>query len=158
VCVPDAGAPRGGGAALRAGLRLDEAVRGFLAEQGSKRLAKEDLWRLIGGTLRLRLTAHAVAELPRECAQASEHDRAILAQRAESLYQWYDALAVEVGRPRNHARAALAAPPADERDSGASSRQAVWLGEHLDHLTEHLSALAEPAARLSELRRRPWWR
>ena len=56
---PDAGAPAG-----TAGVRLDEGLRGFLSEQGSKRIAKQDLWRLVGGSLRLRLTAHAVAEMP----------------------------------------------------------------------------------------------
>ena len=36
-----------------AGIRLEEGLRGFLAEQGSKRIAKQDLWRLVGGSLRL---------------------------------------------------------------------------------------------------------
>jgi hypothetical protein len=40
----------------------------------------------------------------------------------------------------------------------AGSRQAVWLCEHLDHLTEHLGELIEPAAAVAEVRRRPWWR
>ena len=56
--------PDGAMAAAVAGQRLDEALRGYLAEQGSKKLAKQDLWRLVGGSLRLRLTARAVADLP----------------------------------------------------------------------------------------------
>ena len=36
-------------AAVTAGIRLDEALRGYLAEQGAKRLSKEDLWMLVMG-------------------------------------------------------------------------------------------------------------
>src|SRR5580704_3320495 len=49
--------PDAGTAAVTAGIRLDEALRGFLAEQGAKRLSKEDLWMLVMATMRLRLTA-----------------------------------------------------------------------------------------------------
>ena len=62
---PDAGA-----AAVTAGIRLDEALRGFLAEQGAKRVSKEDLWMLVMATMRLRLTAYSLAGL-----QAPEHVR-----------------------------------------------------------------------------------
>ena len=58
------GGPVDGMAAVTAGLRLDDALRGFTAEQGTKRLSREELWRLVGGSLRLRLTAHAVADMP----------------------------------------------------------------------------------------------
>jgi hypothetical protein len=37
-------------AGVTAGIRLDEALRGFLAEQGAKRLSKEDLWMLVVAT------------------------------------------------------------------------------------------------------------
>ena len=53
---PDAGA-----AAVTAGIRLDEALRGFLAEQGAKRVSKEDLWMLVMASMRLRLTAYSLA-------------------------------------------------------------------------------------------------
>jgi hypothetical protein len=143
---------------LTAGLRLDEAVRGFLTEQGSKRLAREELWRLIGGTLRLRLTAHAIAQMPRDCASVDATDRIALAQRAEDLGRWYGRLADHMAPARNHAPGALTAPPADDDRSADASRQSVWLREHLDHLSDHLPALVEPATHVSEIRRRPWWR
>jgi uncharacterized membrane protein YccC len=50
-------------AAVTAGIRLDEALRAYLAEQGSKRMAKMDLWGLAMGSTRLRLTAYSVASL-----------------------------------------------------------------------------------------------
>jgi hypothetical protein len=102
-------APDGAGAAVTTGLRLDDALRGLLAEQGTKHIRKEELWRLVGGTLRLRLTAHAVVGLPR-----NEH-------------------------------------------GSASSPHAIWLCEHLDHLTDHLTELIAPATRVAKIRRRPWW-
>jgi uncharacterized membrane protein YccC len=57
--VPDAAF-----AAVTAGIRLDDALRLFLAENGTKRVPKEDLWRLVMATMRLRLTAHSLAVLP----------------------------------------------------------------------------------------------
>jgi uncharacterized membrane protein YccC len=50
-------------AAVTAGIRLDEALRAYLTEQGTKRLSKHDLWGLVLSTTRLRLTAYSVASL-----------------------------------------------------------------------------------------------
>jgi hypothetical protein len=50
-------------AAASAGIRLDDAVRGFLTEQGSKKLSKDDLWTLVNASTRLRLSAHTLAGL-----------------------------------------------------------------------------------------------
>jgi len=50
-------------AAVSAGIRLDDAVRGLLTEQGSKKLGKEDLWALVNASTRLRLTARSLAGL-----------------------------------------------------------------------------------------------
>jgi uncharacterized membrane protein YccC len=97
-------APDAGAAAVTAGIRLDEALRGFLAEQGAKRVSKEELWMLVMATMRLRLTAYSLAGL-----QAPEHlrpkhrgtgyARAALAQAAADLTGFYDRIAVLVGRP-----------------------------------------------------------
>src|SRR6202035_3755308 len=53
--------PDAGPAAVTAGIRLDEELRGFLAEQGAKHLSKADLWMLVMGTMPLRLTAYSLA-------------------------------------------------------------------------------------------------
>src|SRR6202035_3022059 len=50
--------------AATAAIRLDDAVRGFLTEQGSKRMRKEDLWALLNASSRLRLTADNLGRLP----------------------------------------------------------------------------------------------
>ena len=96
---PDAGA-----AAVTAGIRLDEALRGFLAEQGAKRVSKEDLWMLVMASMRLRLTAYSLAGL-----RAPEHlghkqhgtgyARTALTHATADLADFYERVAVLVGRP-----------------------------------------------------------
>src|SRR5262249_45818518 len=60
---PRAEAPDTAVAAVTAGIRLDDALRGFLAEQGTKRVSKDDLWSLVMATTRLRQTAYSLASL-----------------------------------------------------------------------------------------------
>ncbi len=60
-------------AAASATVRLDDAVRGFLTEQGSKRLSKEDMWTLVNASSRLRLAAHTLAGL-RTAVPAADGD------------------------------------------------------------------------------------
>ena len=57
------GAPDTGMAAVTASIRLDEALRAYLTEQGAKHLSKHDLWGLVMDSVRLRLTAYSVASL-----------------------------------------------------------------------------------------------
>jgi uncharacterized membrane protein YccC len=99
-------------AAVTTGIRLDEALRGYLAEQGAKRLAKEDLWLLVVGTMQLRLTATSLASL-QALEPASQHHpgmvraRAVLDHDMENLEDFYEQVAALVGRPAPHE----AAPP-----------------------------------------------
>jgi uncharacterized membrane protein YccC len=151
--------PVGGRAVMTAGLRLDAAVRGFLAEQGTKHLQREELWRLIGGTLRLRQTASSVAELPRACIGTDQASFDAIEQRADALLAWYDRLAAHIGRPRGGVTP-LAAPPnvGDGASDGGGSRGAIWLREYLEHLAQNTEVLTTPAMHVAEIRRRPWWR
>jgi hypothetical protein len=87
-------------AAVTAGIRLDDALRGFLAEQGSKRMDKNDLWHLVMATMRLRLTAYSLAGLPERAAPANgavDPDRQRLHDRATELIRFYDRVAGQVG-------------------------------------------------------------
>jgi hypothetical protein len=34
----------------------------------------------------------------------------------------------------------------------------LWVQEHLHHLSQSAQMVSEPALRVAELRRRPWWR
>ena len=91
-------------AAVTAGIRLDEALRGYLAEQGAKRMSKEDLWMLVTATMQLRLTCTTLAVL-----HAPEHGRhhhrgiaqarAALEHDTADLAGFYERVAVLVGRP-----------------------------------------------------------
>lgn len=154
-------APDGAIAAVTAGLRLDDALRGFIAEQGTKHIGRDELWHLVGGSLRLRLTAHAVAVLPRNDTPDLGRARRVLDDRTAILENWYGRLAAQVDRPRGRALDTLPPAPTPDRASAenvANSSQLVWLCENLNHLTEHLDELVGPAAHVAEIRRRPWWR
>jgi uncharacterized membrane protein YccC len=104
-------------AAVTAGLRLDDALRGYLAEQGAKRLSKDDLWQLVMASMRLRLTAHSLAGLrgpapPDKYADkyaGTYTDEACvrLQQRAAELADFYDRVAAQVGH-QGHAGPASA--------------------------------------------------
>jgi len=156
-------APDGAGAATAAGTRLDDALRGFLAEQGAKRVPQRELWHLVGGTMRLRLTAGAVAALPHGAADAHP-SRDFLARRAQLLADWFERLATEVGRPHRHTDPILEAPALDGEEPGVGAprsghaRSTFWVREHLRHLSDHLGDLVIPARHMAEVRRRPWWR
>ena len=143
--------------AAAAGARLDEALRGFLAEQGTKHIARQDLWRLVGGSLRLRLTARAIAELPGD-ASAIEAVRDPLEQRTSVLATWYEGLADLVDRPNHAAPRPLEPPTFAQVEHAPESYYGVWLCEHLSHLGEHLAELVRPAVEVARIRRRPWWR
>jgi uncharacterized membrane protein YccC len=156
-------------AAITAGIRLDEGVRGFLAEQGSKRVSSEDLWRLVMSTTRLRLTAYSLASLRPEHACAPQPDgaeppgmaetRVVLARTAGNLAEFYDQVALLVGRPvANQVIAPLRAPSLDELERAHHHAHLLWIRENLHHLGSRAPALAEPAARVAEQRRQPWWR
>src|SRR5262249_21143064 len=118
-------------ASVSAGVRLDDAVRGLLTEQGSKKLSKEDLWALVNASTRLRLTAHSLAELrpatpepgapavpgaaclpldgSAECAGAPAC--VSLRTAAAGLADFYATVAGTVSRPGHGRLAPVPAPP-----------------------------------------------
>ena len=117
-------------AAVSASIRLDDAVRGLLTEQGSKKLSKEDLWALLNASARLRLTANTLAGLrPPEpvpggppgaaCMPLEGSDEyagapacTALQSAASNLAGFYDQIADEVSHPSRSAEPPLIpAPP-----------------------------------------------
>jgi hypothetical protein len=155
------GAPPSAGPAIVAAVRLDDALRGFFAEQGAKRVPREDLWRLVAGTIRVRLTAYSLAGLPNPDTE-QDRFRGELSAQAGQLAAWYDHLASRLDRT-DHGSVPVLAPPGfrDPRDDGATAPElacALWVGEHLRHLTARLDELVEPATKVAALRHRPWWR
>jgi uncharacterized membrane protein YccC len=148
--------------AIAAGARLDDAMRGFLAEQGAKKLPKEILWRLGAGALRARLTGHSLAGLPNPAADP-DPVRSSLGAQADQVAAWYDYLASRLDRT-DHGTVPVLAPPRfrDPVAGGGTSvgdlGEALWVSEHLRHLTSRLADLVEPAQLVAAQRHRPWWR
>jgi uncharacterized membrane protein YccC len=175
--------PATAAAATTAGLRLDDAMRGLLTEQGSKRVAKEDLWALVAASARLRLTADtlrglrpaeldgqpgpACVPLPGSAEYAGAPACVTLRSAAAGLAGFYGQVADEVGRSRSDGdgpgdpgepdELALGAPPVLD-GTEASHPHLLWVHEHLHHLHRSAQTVGEPAMRLAEVRQRPWWR
>jgi hypothetical protein len=163
-------------ASANAAVRLEDAVRGFLTEQGSKRLSKEDLWALVHASSRLRLAAHTLAALRTE-TPASEGDftgaclplagsdeyagaPACVGLRmgAASLAGFYEAIADEIGRPGSGPLTQVPPPvtigPALPK-KGADAPQAISPAHELPHphllwVQENLHHLSVSARMVSE--------
>jgi hypothetical protein len=85
-------------------VRLDEALRGYLVEQGAKRLSKEDLWMLVVAAKQLRLTATSLASLQglepaRHLHPSMDRARAALERDMANLAGFYQRVAALVDRP-----------------------------------------------------------
>jgi hypothetical protein len=163
--------------AMAAASRLDDAVRNYLNEQGSKRLPKHELWTLVMAGVRLRLTAHSIALLPGlggTGAAGNGHlghlvPAQVAARReAADLGGYYERLAAQVGKPAlRHVppdapgvtgASAAVLPPCPGGEPGHFHPSTLWVHDHLKHLRQHSAAAAGPAEHLAALRRRPWWR
>jgi uncharacterized membrane protein YccC len=150
--------PDAGQRSLNIARRLDDALRGFLAEQGSKRVAKEHVWRLVGATLRIRLTAQSLSNLTPPEAVA-DPDRTGLLEDSIRLSGWCDGVAGELGRSSATAARELAAvATAEPQRPRLGSAYLIWIRNHLDHIQQHLAELAQPVAVIAERRAEPWWR
>ena len=151
--------PEGGQAALVAGLRLDDALRALLTEQGTKSMAKEDLWALVASAQRLRLTASSVAELPAPPATGSTG--AVLSDRARALEEWYRTVGTHIHRgwPPQLAPLDPLPPPGPEAGPPEYRRACqTYVDQHLRHLHRHHGEVIEPAGSLGRAVKRPWWR
>jgi uncharacterized membrane protein YccC len=167
-------------AAAGAGLRLDDAVRGFLTDQGSKRLSKEDLWTLVNASTRLRLTAHTLAGLRTTApAPGSGPGGACLPMTGSDAYAgapacsrlqssvaglagFYGAIADEVSRPGS-GELALVPPPAltgpavprHQEGDAPGTRDVASPADQLPHphllwVQEHLHHLSTSAQTVAE--------
>jgi uncharacterized membrane protein YccC len=171
-------------AAVTAGIRLDEALRGFLVEQGAKRLSKEDLWMLVVATMQLRLTSTSLASL--QALEPARHHhlrmaraRVALERDMADLAGFYERVAALVGRPAPHQVVLPVSVPAlvgldgnsgtvlpgGEANRGKLVRvitaphpHLLWVEECLKHLSSHAQAITGPASHMAEQRRLPWWR
>jgi uncharacterized membrane protein YccC len=171
-------------AAVSAGNRLDDALRLYLAEQGTKRASRQDLWSLVMATMRLRLSARSLAGLRAYCGPAGPAARpgsdgqpdsvAPILRMADDLADFYDRIAAQVGPPRRGqpvpspvpvpAGLAITAKTATDGTALAETVPAhhyphsMWVRELLQELGLHAPDIIQPAEHLARLRRVPWWR
>jgi hypothetical protein len=54
--------------------------------------------------------------------------------------------------------APLRVPELDGLERALHHAQLLWIREHLHHLGSHAPVVTEPAIRIAEQRRQPWWR
>jgi Fusaric acid resistance protein-like len=155
--------PARGLATVSASIRLSDALRSLLAEQGTTHIRKEHLWKLIGATMRLRLTALALARAQPARPGFEEAKDALTGWTAD-LVSWYERLALNLAGDGADDRVALeaalppVASPLDPTPGGVIPVRAMWIGQHLHDLRRHLADTIGPALELSAMRRRPWWR
>jgi len=143
-----------------ADMRLDEAVRGYLAERGTKRMPREHLWRLVTGTTRLRLTAQSLAGLPHPDAEPDPVSQALHAQSAQ-LALWFDELGDSLVGHAPLPAATLTPPELDTIAATASVSVlpcTLWVEQHIQHVNPHLAELVEAADELARQRALPWWK
>jgi hypothetical protein len=165
-------------AAIGAGIRLDEALRAYLAEQGTKRMTKDDLWHLVLGTTRLRLTAYSVASLhdldsytgpTAGNGREADGTRFGFQRLTMQLVGFYEQVADQLsGAARGPVTPAvvpeLVGPDLPVGVACANNTppdyqpDLLWVGEYLYHLGIHAQAVSVPAAQIAMLRQRPWWR
>jgi uncharacterized membrane protein YccC len=149
--------PDAGVRAANAELRLDDALRSLMAEQGTKRVGKEQVWRLVGGTMRLRLTAQSLSSLP-EPTTTNDPARRALVEEAARLAGWCDGVAGQLGRAPATVAQELANAVTSEVLPVPTWGYLLWVRHHLDHVKHHLTDLIEPIAVVAEARGVPWWR
>jgi uncharacterized membrane protein YccC len=150
--------PDAASSAQAAGTRLDDALRGLLAEQGTHRVPKEVLWRLAGGALRLRLTARALTRTRIGHDQPSDNEVRLMMDETAQLAGRYDKLAAQLGNTPATVAQELADLTFDVSRVTLSDPRAQWVSQHVGHLKLNLDELAEPALAVSDRLSAPWWR
>jgi uncharacterized membrane protein YccC len=155
--------PGHGLATVSASIRLSDALRSLLAERGMAHIPREHLWKLVGATMRLRLTAHALARAQPARPGFEEAKDAVAGWTAD-LVSWYERMARNLAGDAADDRGVLEAAlppvsgPLDPPSEGAIPVRAMWIGQYVHDLRRHLADTIAPALELSAMRRRPWWR
>jgi uncharacterized membrane protein YccC len=150
--------PDAGSATTAAGTRLDDAMRAFLAEQGTKKVPKDQVWRLVSGTKRLRLTALSLTASPRP-KTTPEPAGQFLVEEAVRLAGLCDDLAGRLSRTATTVAQELASLAAPEIASvDGRDEYVLWVREHLVHVKRDLATMVVPATEVFQRRAEPWWR
>ena len=149
-------APDSAAAASEAAVRLEDALRGLLAEQGTKHVPRDQLWRLVGGAMRVRLSAQSLIATAAP-GMMPEGVHLALVQEAVRVAGGCDRLASELGRTSSTVAQELAALPPADLSVAARYGYGLWVLEHLEHVRHNLAGLGGIAAAVAESWARPWW-
>lgn len=170
-----------GEVANAAGARLDDALRQYLAEQGTKRVPLESVAVLAGGAARLRLASAAInslhANVPAGVVVPSDDNRlvepaSVLQHRADHLGEWYAELADTIAGRAPELPAVDGAQAAGsfldvvlpavhgcgDADRATRAEQLLWSGQYVGDLDRLRADLVAPAGQVAAARTRPWWR
>jgi hypothetical protein len=148
-----------GETAVRASVRLDDALHAFIAEQGTKRVPKQELWKLVGGERQLRLSAQSLASVPKAEPSLAPAQSRLLLGEAVCIAGLCDDLAAKLGNvPATVGQELDRLPEVESPSVGASQGFGLWVGLHLAHAQRALDELDKPASLLATMRARPWWR
>ncbi len=169
--------PELGGAAVAAGQRLDDALRQYLAERGSKQVPLPSVAALANGAARVRLAATAIKHLHGDASddhavhEQLEQPAAILQRRTERVADWYATLARRFADPRREPPGADGAGGevesflevvlpvvGTEAAAATHAEQLLWSGQYVGDVEQLRPSLLEPAAQVAAARARPWWR
>ena len=167
------------GAAQAASLRLDDALRQYLAERGAKRMQLEGITALANGATRLRLAAYAVTGLgitypdtePDVPDPILDRPITVLRDRTGQITTWFGGLADVLAGARNTAPPVETEPseasfldivlPAVDRcgdpDRAARAERLLWSGQYVGDVSQVRSGLVAPANEIGMRRKIPWW-
>ncbi|HEY2983076.1 MAG TPA: FUSC family protein [Jatrophihabitantaceae bacterium] len=165
--------------ARAAAWRLDDALRQYLAERGSKHVALEKVTTLTNGAGRLRLAGEAIARMQQgensAAADGLDAPARLLANRADDVTGWYQTLAgvlsgdatdvPPVGSPVRTGgddESFLDVLIPSVRGCGDAQRardaqRLLWSAQYLGDVNLLRGELVEPAAEVRTARRRPLW-
>ncbi len=167
---------RSGSDAAAAGSRLDDALRQYLAERGSKSVSLEDVAALANGATRLRLAGAAIDGMrpadPGAAAAVADGLAGpvdVLTHRADEITGWYaglaaafeDGVAVPAVSAAEGSFLEVVLPAVDRcGDPGLAERaeRLLWSGQYLGDVDQLRAHLVPRAERLRAVRDRPWWR
>jgi uncharacterized membrane protein YccC len=178
VAVWHPSAPQMHGGAHAASLRLDDALRQYLAERGAKHVQLEGITALANGATRLRLAGSAVIGLAayREAAPAVADPAldgpiAALRGRTNNITSWYAELADVLDGVRDSAPTVtddspdesfldIVLPAVDrcgDPDRAAWAERLLWSGQYVGDVSQVRPGLIAPANEVGVRRKMPWW-
>lgn len=172
-------APQMHGGAHAASLRLDDALRQYLAERGAKHVPLEDITALANGATRLRLAGSAVIGLgiaypdtaPAVADPALDGPIAALRDRASNTTSWYAGLADALDGVRDSAPTVTDDPPDEsfldivlpavdrcgDPARAAWAERLLWSGQYVGDVSQARPGLVAPANEVGARRKMPWW-